>query len=63
MYFFTSGPDEPIISKVSRSQNLTVLSAEPVLGKRNNKSDFSRLCFLKNEKEKKKKQWAHACSQ
>lgn len=26
----TSGPAEPISSKVSRSQNLTVLSAEPV---------------------------------
>lgn len=25
----TSGPDDPIISKVSRSQNLTVLSDEP----------------------------------
>lgn len=59
MYFFTSGPDEPIISKVSRSQNLTVLSAEPVLGKRNNRSDFSRLYFLKNEKDKKKKNKGH----
>lgn len=28
----TSGPAEPISSKVSRSQNLTVLSAEPVQG-------------------------------
>lgn len=27
--FNTSGPEEPINSKVSRSQNLTVLSAEP----------------------------------
>lgn len=27
--YSTSGPAEPISSKVSRSQNLTVLSAEP----------------------------------
>jgi hypothetical protein len=28
-YSYTSGPADPINSKVSRSQNLTVLSAEP----------------------------------
>lgn len=33
----TSGPAEPISSKVSRSQNLTVLSAEPRHGKQTNK--------------------------
>lgn len=47
----TSGPAEPISSKVSRSQNLTVLSAEPVQGikkkKKNKKNIYQKKIIQK----------------
>lgn len=45
---FTSGPAEPISSKVSRSQNLTVLSAEPVREweELNPKSGYQNIFFF-----------------